>query len=341
MKAFKGVRAQRNINLLRILRVMAQAKLPVSIYDIKKNLGVSYSNAHKNVSFLEEKGVLRRLKHECGRKRIPYVITVRGALASLLSPGLSHKGLLKRWREKDWGPGYDEPFEKLGKISELRRFVETIYLHGGYLEDVNEGLLRRGLSDPEQALSMITNATATVRKKIGKDGKYSVELKCVPGSVSTILLGRTKEPRTANFVVMPSQKYGEMLYNALIREPGLGKRLGAYILTILHAFTGDLLNKGKGEYDSIYLPESRTCILTMTLPAKVASSLHNPEQILRFTQKFYRSLIRPFIEDKGFLEGKRKWKIIPVIEYDPRSKILYQVSDREIEQKLRSAPSGD
>jgi len=342
LKIFGGVRKERTKNLLNVLGFITKAMKPVSITAIKKETGLAYSCVHKNVKFLCRKGFLASEIHREGRKRRLCDITIKGALASLF---FTHETLSINWPEvlehlqsRDWGEDLRQPFRHISDVSELKRFVETLYLYGGSLEEVNEQLLKRALRNPEQTLSIILDATITFEKRITEDGKYTITIPYVPEAVSTIQLKKQDGINTASFVVMPDVPTGEALFTLLSRDPDQKKRVEASLLVTLQAAARDVDETREG-LTAIYNPEVETLILTATIPGEVINLLRRPKQIMELMKKYYQTLLKAFLQEdesrQAFLEGKKSWIIFAGVRYSPEDGGLHLLSTEETRMEAR------
>jgi len=309
---------------------------PISVSTLKKISGRAYSNVHKNINFLEKKGFLTSKIQEKGRKKRLCDVTIKGALASLFasSPTLDHSKLLERWREKDWGAHYKQPFRNIVDVSELKNLVETLCLYAGSLEEVSDEFFKAGLRNPEEARALITNAAITIKKKIGERGKYEVGVKYNPGSTAVGLIERSDGPNNVVFIVMPKEETGKILIDFFLQEPNYQRQFGVYLQLILQTIARDLMNKGSGGAFDHYFPRSRTFVLAATLPGKVASLLKYPERVLELTKNSYQDIINPLLQNREFVKGNKARLTIRALKYDPRKRDLYLLSEDEINEKV-------
>jgi len=339
LKVFKSVRANRNETLLEILGAVATSKHPISRLTIQDRLRVRlpgvkrttygayvYSNIHKNTNFLEQKDFLRVIQKRPGRGPL-YDVTVKGALASLFSSFVNESNesvLLDSWRVKDWGRGYEEPFSNVRNVLELRRIVDTICLHRDSLEDVSEDILKRSLRDPEELQRLIHEAKVTLTKKFEEEGKYVLETTVIPGSVSTVkLVNEANEPRGLRFLIAPDADTSKSLHDLITDDPSLQKTLEIYFLTILKTVAHDLKTKGKGASTHHYFSDSRTAVLTLTIPQEIASLLQCPEGIAQCTRKSFDDIVRPFLDNPDFAQGKTGQIYFYAYRYDTQTRDLY------------------
>jgi hypothetical protein len=348
LKVFKSIRTNRNETLLEILGAVATSNNPLSRLDIQNRLKVRvpgvikrtngeyvYSNIHKNTKFLERKDFLR-ITQTRARKEKLYDVTVKGALASLFSSYVSESKapiLLETWRVKDWGSwgaGYDQPFANVKDVSELRKIVETLCLHGNSLDDVSEDILKRSLRDPEEVFHIIQEGKITLNKRIDEPGKYFANFPRIPGSVQTTLIGRTSE---VAFYVVPDAITSKVLYDLILDDPNLQKTIEMYFLTILQTLTHDFKTKGRGSSTYHYFSDSKTAVLTFTIPEKIASLLHYPEKIAEYTQKSFDDIVRLFLQNPDFVQGKTSHVYFYAFRYDPECRDLLPLSTPEIKEK--------
>ena len=348
MKVFKSVRTNRNQTLLEILGAVATSKNPISRLTIQDRLRVRlpgvkratygpyvYSNIHKNTNFLEQKGFLRITQKRPGKGPL-YDVTVKGALASLFSSFVNESNAsmwLDSWRVKNWGPGYDEPFANVRNVSELRRIAETICLHGDSLEDVSEDILKRSLRDPEELQRLIHEAKITSTKKVDEEGKYVLETTIIPGSAATLKLHATNGSKGLFFSIVPDADTSKVLYDLIADDPSFQETLEMYFLTILRTLTQDFKTKGRGWKTYHYFSDSRTAILTLTIPREIASLLRCPERIAEYTLDSFSYIVRSFLENPDFVQGKKSQFWFRAFKYDPESRDLLYLSTLEIKEK--------
>lgn len=347
LKIFRSVRVNRNESLLEILGAVAISRNYVSRRTLRKIIGVrketnsyyAYSDIHKNTDFLEQKGFLR-IAQTRGRKEKLYDVTIKGALASLFSScikfnELKESELFTRWSGKDWGPGYDQPFANVKDVMELTKFVETLYLNGGSLEDVNEELLRRSLRNPEEVLNLIHEGKITMNKKIDEDGKYVVTIPHIPASVATIPVVKADGScQDISFLVTPDPITSKTFYDLITCDPSLQRRIEICFLTILQTLASDLVKKDqRGFVTSHYFPDSRTFILTATIPEKVVSLLSCPEKVVEVTKDSYNEIIRPFLQLPDFVQGGKANFFFTAFKYDPLRKDFFVLSKLEIKER--------
>lgn len=333
LKIFKNKRVYHNITLLEILGILAKAKKPLSVYTIAKLLGKNkaYSGIQKNVDFLEQRGFLTSRKHRKGRRRRLCKITVKGALASLFCSSfpVDHSKLLDLWRGKDWGD-YKDPFQKIEDVSELREFVETLYLHGGSLEDVDKGLLRRGLRNPQESIDLITKAFVTVKKITKETGEYEAKMTFVPGSVA---VGKMERQHNVFFVINPKEETGQIFFDLFSQNSAYERQVGEYLQAIIETVARHVVDKEENAVDSIYFPNSRRFIIVATIPEKVASLLVDPRQVLKPMKDSYFSLIESFLENDEFVNGNHAQFIFQALRYDPETQNLSPLPKNEIRDR--------
>lgn len=336
LKIFKDVRETRNESLLDILGLVARGKNLISLFKIEKAMARVYSNVHKNTVFLEGKGFLVNKGKREGRKKKLYDITIKGALASLFSSlTTDYLKLVEIWQQKDWG-NYRQPFKNIRHVSELKKFVETLYLHGGSLEEVDEGLLRRGLRDPQEAIDLITRAFVTVKKTAKETGEYEAKTTFVPGSVAVGEIRRQDEPNNVFFVVGPREETGELLFDFFSRDPTYRRQVGEYLQAIVEMVAQNLLDNNEDAIDLLYFPNTRRFIVSASIPERVTSLLDHPKQVLNVMKNSYGGIIRAFNQNDDFVNGTKAQFIFQALKYNSNTRELSPLSKHEIKEKAQT-----
>jgi hypothetical protein len=98
-----------------------------------------------------------------------------------------------------------------------------------------------------------------------------------------------------------------------------------YFLTFVQNLIYDLAH-AQGCKTYHYFPDSRTAILTLTIPEKIASLLYHPEKIAEYTLDSFGDIVRSFLEDPDFVQGKRSQFWFRAFKYDPDSRELLCLS---------------
>jgi hypothetical protein len=176
---------------------------------------------------------------------------------------------------------------------------------------------------------LLTNASLEIKGEVKESGKYLLTTNYIPG-VTVSLMGADKFP----FIVMPDKETNKILFELCSHDPKKKQLIGAHLQQILGLVARDMA-RSQEHINYEYFPQLRMFVLAATLPEKVASMLHQPEQILEFTKNSYQNIIKPLLEVDESVKEFQDWFIFRTLRYDPVTRNLSQLPREAIKEKAR------
>jgi hypothetical protein len=295
----------------------------MSLGELNKSFGAGRvrSAIHKDLQLLDDEGFIQFVRK--GRKGAKvFDITIKGVLASLFVniPRLKPtEKTLEKWRRKDWGPEYKDPFRMVRNLNELIDFVKQLYLHAS-LEGVDVGHLKRMIRNPEEVLTLLQNPII----EFSVPNVSNID-SFVPDSTVTHI---GKNPKTGGplifFTVIPSEKTMQIL-----KENRQDIHSASAILrAALEAYRMKLRYRGEELPSSFYSEQFRLFTIVGFLPEQAVAFLRHPHQIIDYLKKSYVDLINLFSDEK-FVCGDEASMNFRFVKYDPEKRELFPLSQEE------------
>ncbi len=341
-RVFRDVRESRETILLDILGLMRK-KIVYSdgyVYAQQISFGfkMSYACIYDNLKLLEGKGFVRRVKRLDSMAKLakPYILTIRGLLASLLSESYPpNDEELEALRRYDWGLRYIEPFKHVKSLLDLQAVVEMICNLGGRLEEISEDILMRIARNPHDVnviLDLLQHAKVLpLSFQAQEPGRYVVSIPSIPGSFAFSRIQKVLEGKEyVTLLINPTQETSEKLAE-IIKDPNNEDYIGKLTAAFLESLVPTLSGGRDGVFIRYFNPETRQFVIAGSIPAEITQRLLYPEQILVYMQTTYQDMIE-WLKDAEKKENRILFSFW-AREYDPESRQIRSLSKAEIINK--------